>query len=484
MKARAKKPNILFMIVDDLRPALGCYRRPDMITPNIDKLAASGTVFEKNYCQQPICMASRASIFTGHRPKHSRIYSCLPVKEVIPDAHTMQRHFEQAGYQMIGSGKIYHHAIDNETQYASEYAKNKTPAFGRGYCAESSRQSIERNANYYAANDRGDVQGRGPSHESPDVPDFFYSDGACADWACQRLEALREEDSDQPFFLTLGWAKPHLPFSCPKKYWDLYQRDTLKLPENRFEQERVTEYSRYTFGELRNYENIPQGNERLSDDVALDLMHGYYACVSFLDAQVGKVLDKLEALGLAEDTLVVFTADHAFKLGEHDQWCKHTSFSVDYHVPLIYRVPGTASQGKRVRKLTESIDIYPTLCSLAGVEQPGHLEGADLTHFVESPADTGKEAAFCMWPLDRNSPDRSTSGYTVLTERWRYTEWYHNKTGALKATELVDRINDPDENKNISGLSEYVEIEKKLSELLQQGEGWRDFEAVKKANTI
>lgn len=465
-----EKPNILFIAVDDLRTELGCYGNTHIKSPNIDKLASEGLAFNRAYCQQPICMASRASLMAGVRPDTLNIYNCLSLEEDAPEILTLDQHFENNGYEVWASGKIYHHGIDYDVQFGDAYHKAKTEAVGRGYLSEEAIKIVEEYDALYRENRNQPGGGRGPAFEWPDVPDNAYHDGKMTEMAIEKLADLKS--SDKPFFMAVGYQKPHLPFNAPKKYWDMYDVDEIREADNPYHPENVSEYFDYNFGELRNYYGIPKGSEAFSDTLNRTLKHGYYACVSYIDAQIGRLLNELKANGLDENTIVILWGDHGWKLGEHNMWCKHTQFHLDNHVPMIVKVPG--QNPAKTDALVEFVDIYPSLCELAGVELPGHLQGTSFAPLVENPDRKWKEAAFSYWPeSNRTNPEKVIMGYTVQTDRYRYTEWIRKSTGELMARDLFDHQTDPDENRSIATNPENEELMQKLSVLLDRGNGWK-----------
>ena len=296
-----------------------------------------------------------------------------------------------------------------------------------------------------------DDDGRGPAYEHPAVADTAYEDGKVAEAAAAELRqfaARRAGAGGQPFFLAVGFEKPHLPFNAPQRYWDLYPPETVRLPDDYAEPEGVTPYSLTTFGELRNYPGIPREGD-VPDSTARALVRGYLAATSFVDAQVGRVLDALDAAGLAENTVVVVWGDHGYKLGEHRSWVKHTNFETDTHIPLLVRAPGVTRPGERVRGFVETVDVYPTLAELAGVGPPPAHQGLSFVPLLREPGRPWKTAAFSQFP--RTPPDGDVMGRSVRTDRWRYTEWRRRATGEVLARELFDHAVDPGETVNLAG---------------------------------
>lgn len=478
-RAVKKRPNVLFIAVDDLRTELGCYGNKHIKSPNIDKLASEGIIFDSAYCQQPICMASRASLMSGYRPDFAQIYNCESLESLAPNTLTLNKHFQNNGYDIWATGKIYHHDVDRKKQWGPNYFKARGDWQGRGYIADDSKMKMKNYAVEYSKIRGGESQGRGPAYEAPDVPDNAYADGLSTDTAMNKLAELSK--SDTPFFMAVGYRKPHLPFNAPKKYWDLYSEDDIKLANNPFLPKNATEFTPYNFGELRNYYGIPKDNNVFDKALSKKLKHGYYACVSYIDAQIGRLTGELDRLGLRQNTIIVLWGDHGWKLGEHGMWCKHTQFDLDAHVPMIFSYPGKKHAGEqRASSFAEFVDIYPTLCDLAGIEKPPHLQGDSLVPAMENPDLFYKKAAFTQWPkVSRRTPDKLVTGYTIKYKNYSYTEWTRNKTGAILAKELYDLLKDPDENENIADYEQNASLIKELSALLDGGLGWKKFRPTK-----
>jgi len=466
------RPNILFIAVDDLRPELGCYGNKAVKSPCIDRLASQGVTFTRAYCQQAICMASRASLMSGLRPNYRRLYNCDSLQKLAPDVLTLNQHFEDHGYQIWASGKIYHHSEDHRRQFGDRRIEARTETVGRGYLDKKSMQTVRDYVQYYRKLRKQDSAGRGPAYELPDVPDDAYKDGKMTDLAIARL--ARFKVGDKPFFMAVGYAKPHLPFNAPKKYWDLYDAKALARADNRFFSNNVSEYFRYNFGELRNYAGIPKGDKQFSEALCRTLKHGYYACVSYIDAQIGRLLDALKANGLDKNTIVILWGDHGWKLGEHDMWCKHTLYEIDNHVPLLIKVPGVGYQKGTSKAFVEFVDIYPSLCELAGLPLPKHLQGTSFVPVLRKLDRPWKRAAISVYPVrNRTDPDKVVLGYSLKTERYRYTEWIHDKTGQLLGRDLFDHRVDPKENTGIASDPQYRSMINEFSQLLNKGKGWK-----------
>jgi len=442
-------PNVLFFAVDDLRPEFGAYGNTVVKAPNLDRLAANGLTLSRAFCQQAVCSPSRSSLLTGTRPDTTKVYDLeTHFRKALPDVVTLPQFFKENGYFVQGMGKLYHGSLDDPRSWSTPWTSPKT---GHG------AYGIPEN------NVGRTKQNRGPAFESSEVPDNTFHDGALADMAIAALGDLAKKK--EPFWLGVGFIRPHLPFVAPKKYWDLYDPAQIQLAPNPFPAKDAPEYSVTSFGEMRQYQGIPKQGP-VSDDLARQIKHGYYAALSYMDAQMGRVLDELERLGLKENTIVVLWGDHGWKLGEHGSWCKHSNVENDTHAPLLISVPGMKTAGKKSSGLVEFVDIYPTLAELCGLPLPGHLEGKSFAPLIENPDQAWKTAAFSQYPRP------GLMGYSMRTDRYRLTRWMDRKDpGVVKAVELYDQEKDPQENVNVAGNPELAEI---LKELTAQAEaGWR-----------
>lgn len=437
----ADRPNVLFIAVDDLRPQINCYGETKMVTPNIDRLAASGTLFERAYCMVPTCGASRASLLTGIRPAPNRFVNYLTKAEVdAPGIKTLNTHFKDHGYYTVSLGKVFHHLSDNQ------HGWSEPPKRAQGI-------SYHRPENVKLAADRAKKlgkRGRGPAWEAVDAPEEEYSDAALASMATSQLQKLAKRE--QPFFLAVGFMKPHLPFVCPQKYWELYDPADIQLPETYHRPQDAPDVAIHTFGELRSYAGIPAKGP-VDEETARNLIHGYYACVSFTDAQIGKLLDEVSRLGIAENTIIVLWGDHGWNLGEHTLWCKHSCFETSMQIPLIIRVPHLRG-GQRTSVLTETIDLYPTLCDLAGLQTPAHLDGESLLRVLHDP------------DFQRTKPaiGRYQNGDTIRTENFRYTRYGIRNNAAARM--LYDHNEDPAEDRNIAEKEELKSVVERLDQIL------------------
>lgn len=461
-----KRPNILFIAVDDLRPELGCYGVRGIKSPQIDRLAASGVKFERAYCQQAVCNASRASLLTGLRPDSTRVWDLVtPLRTTVTNVVTLPQYFKQHGYQAVGMGKIYHNTFPDPDSWSIPEPK---PTGFQLYSAETQvRLKVRRDAARQQGKTEQQISGsvRGLAAEGEDVADQQRFDGALANLALEHLQSLSKES--KPFFLAVGFIQPHLPFTAPKRYWDMYDPSQLPLAKNPFLPKDAPPFAMFGMYELRAYMDFADTKEApvlLTEEQQRHLKHGYYASATFIDAQIGRLLDELDKLGLRENTIVVLWADHGWKLGEHASWCKQTNYEIDARVPFIIRSPHAAGNGKSCSALVELLDIYPTLCELAGLPVSPTLEGKSIVSLLNAPTLPGKPAAFSQFP--RRHGEQRLMGYSMRTDRYRYIEWLDRKTGEVAARELYDHQTDGEENQNIAGQDTQADLVKQLSELL------------------
>jgi len=450
-----ERMNVLFIMVDDLRNQAGIYGQHQMKTPSIDELGQTATVFKRAYCSVPVCGASRASLLTGLYPTATRFVNFRSRKdEDAPEAVSLPMHFKRNGYTTLSRGKVYHHVDDDLEAWTEDPYIPDHQGMGmvwQAFITDESKAIIEENRDPSKPNRL--VNDIGPAYEAADVPDNGYPDGMLTDKVFEDLD--RFSNSGEPFFLAVGFYKPHLPFNAPKSYWDLYGESDIELADNPLAPRYSPVQAMHNWGELRNwYSGIPKEGP-LSDEQAKKLIHGYYACVSYVDAQIGKIMVELERLGLAGNTVVVICSDHGFHLGEHGLWCKHCNFDRVIRVPLIVRAPGTGGGGIS-SSIVELIDIYPTLCDLAGIGRPGHAEGKSFVKALKDADAFIHEAAY----------SRYFDGETVVTHRYTYTEW--TKDGEIEASMLYDHENDPDETINVVNDPDYGDVVFKMKNLLEE----------------
>ena len=457
----ADRPNVLFIAVDDLRPVLGCYGDDIAVTPNMDKLAREGILFERAYCQLAVCSPSRLSLMTGRRPDSIRVWDLgTHFRKAVPNAVTLPQLFKQNGYHTRSIGKILHGSGSPSKDPVSwsvdpVYDVNRDPKFRYATKQNLKGKGLKRSAS-----------------ERAEVDDETYLDGLICKKALQALQS--HDERSPPFFLAVGFKKPHLPFCAPKKYWDLYDRKKIPLPPNPGHPEGAPELATRSWRELEGYVDIP-GDGKLSEEKVRELRHGYYACVSYVDSLIGRLLKQLEASGLAENTVVCLWGDHGFHLGEQGLWTKANNYELSARVPLLFRYPEKIKAGKRSGALVELVDVYPTLARFCGLKAPPGLEGISLTPLMQKPGLTWKSAAFTQYPRSwkshRHRGPGDVMGYAVRTDTHRYVEWREGMEGKVLHRELYDHRNDPQEMKNVAALKKNAEIVSGLSEVLANG--WR-----------
>lgn len=484
------KPNILFVSIDDLGPVLGAYDNEYVKSPNLDKFADNGLTFRNNYCQAAVCAPSRASLMTGLRPDSTRVWHLGDkFREINPETVTMPQHFNKNGYHTVCIGKIFHNYMPDSiswdepdlrpVQYLRpEWLKRDGETFYVNKETQA-KQKIKRDRliakrpNYYA-----DGWNNGPAWEMEDVHDSLYYDGAQNELAKRTLTRLSK--NDQPFFMALGYFRPHLPFAVPKKYWDLYDRDNLPLAPNPFVPEQSPIMSMNSMYELRGYDGFsglkhPTENE-MAEDTARILKHGYYASVSYVDALLGNIIQHLKDLEIYDNTIIIIWGDHGWKLGEHNSWCKQSNYNIDIQVPMMICSPNQINKGRQTFEITELVDIFPSLCEMAGIEVPGYMQGNSFVPLIEEPEREWKAAAFSQFHRrPKVTPDgKRYMGYSIRTKKYHYIEWYYwdhllGEKGEFVTSELYDSLTDPDENINIAAREEHDETVKNLSNQILLG---------------
>ena len=510
------KPNILFIAIDDLRPELGCYGSPIAKSPHIDRLAAEGLKFNRAYCQQAICSPSRASLMTGARPDTiGVIENTAYFRDLNPDIVTLPQHLVANGYETVYCGKIYHAKMtDNERSWSRAPAwmscRYKRPKLPGSYALPENQQTWLENkqamlAKYGASGSGGLVHG--PAYEAADVEDHVYGDGFNTQLAIATLQDHLRHKPDQPLFLALGLVKPHLDFIAPKKYWDLYDRSLIKTATQASPPEGGAATGLHASFELRTRHGIPKSGP-IGEELARTLLHGYYACVSYVDAQVGLMLKALEDAGIRDNTIVIVWGDHGWHLGDMGIWGKATNYEIATRVPMVIWTPDMKQRGATTDALVELVDIYPTLCELTGVALPAHLEGHSFAPLLNEPQQTWKKAAFSQFPnpalrewaanplspgmrqtffgplirdvesrimrqqgdrWDRDLFENHLMGYTMRTDRYRLVLWrdYRDPDRAPVFVELYDHQHDPGETRSIA--VENPQIVKRLTKQFNQG---------------
>ncbi|MCB0629295.1 MAG: sulfatase [Saprospiraceae bacterium] len=488
-----KRPNILFISIDDLRPTLGAYGDTIAITPHIDQLAAEGVTFRQTFCQAAVCAPSRASLMTGIRPDSTRVWHLGDQFRVInPETVTMPQYFSRFGYHTVNIGKIFHNYMPDSISWDEpdlRPARYLRPEWlGRDgetfYISEevNRSQEIKRDSLLKLRPVRyADGWNTGPAWEAADVHDTMYFDGAQTELAKQTLNRLA--GMDQPFFFGLGYFRPHLPFTAPKKYWDLYDPQKIPLAPNPNVPEGAPIFSMNSMYELRHYDGFghighPTSEFRMNEDTTRILKHGYYASVSYVDALLGDLFQHMKELGIYENTIIIIWGDHGWKLGDHNSWGKMTNYNIDLQVPMIIRYPGQKKKGVQTYALTELVDMFPSLCELASVDIPDYMQGTSFVPLLEYPDLPWKKAAFSQFhrrPAVAADGGRYM-GYSINTADHHYIEWYTwdhttGTRGAFVSAELYDRKNDPYEKINLADKENYIELAKRLS--TQLAEGWR-----------
>ncbi len=458
----ADKPNVLLICVDDLKPALGCYGDRLAKSPNIDRLAARGVVFDRAYCNQAVCSPSRNALLCGLRSQTLGIYDLgTNFRVARPNAVTLPQLFKQNGYRTEGLGKIFHVGHGNHEDEASWSVPHwRANVIAYALPESKAKSGLTREEALFNNQPAADLP-KGAAYEMADVPDNTYPDGALADEVVLRLRSAAER-KDQPFFIAAGFVKPHLPFVAPKKYWDMHDPAALPLADFRDPPKDAPAYAPQFGGELRQYRDVPERGA-LDETLQRKLVHGYYAATSYMDAQVGRVLDELDRLQLASNTIIVLWGDHGWHLGDHGMWCKHTNYEQATHIPIIVSAPGKLS-GKHSSSLIESVDIYPTLCELTGLKPPAELDGKSAVAALKDVEARTKDYVLHAYP--RNAPERGpVIGRAVRTSRYRLVEWKKSGDAADSADiELYDYDADPLEKVNVA--SKRPEVVAELRKIL------------------
>lgn len=449
--------NVLFIAVDDLRPQLGCYGDPDVKSPHMDRLAARGLVFERAYCQQALCSPSRISLLSGRYPTTTRIFQIGPaLRETLPDVVTLPQHFKNHGYFTRSLGKVYHVGIDDPQSWSVPSWQPKKPRYGPEgtQAVNQRRQELKASGKAIPAKGPGNPFYAGPAFEAPAVGDDDLADGDTGREAVAALEALAA-NPNQPFFLAVGFMNPHVPWVAPKKYWDLYNPDDIRLPDNQYTPKGAPEFAAKTGEDFFWYGKVPK-DRKITPEFGRQCLHGYLAAISFVDAQVGRMFDALERLKLRANTVVVLWGDHGYYMGEHGWWGgKHNNFEGATRAPLIVAAPGMKAAGRKTRALVEFVDIYPSLVEICGLPAADRPEGISFKPLLEDPEARRNKVAFSWYPKGGNL------GQAMRTDRYRYVEWT-DKNGKLVATELYDHAVDPEENVNVADRPENRKILEEL----------------------
>ncbi|MFR9502990.1 MAG: sulfatase [Rikenellaceae bacterium] len=456
---KSKSQNVLFIVVDDMRPEMGCYNSPMVKTPNIDRLAEQGALFTNAYCNIPVSGASRTSLLTGLRPTNNSIKNWDASTSDVPDATPINKSFQDAGYTTIANGKVFHHAEDQVEYWDTMRSASmfvSTYDNGQSYKLDSNNELMRK----YNA---GESKLRGNYSEGADCDDSEYLDYRVASQTIEDLKTLSE--GDKPFFLACGFSKPHLPFVAPKRYFDMYDPSQIVLPSSwklREGHDIPLGARNGVGGEMLFYSGVSRKRDRSLEETQ-EIIRGYYACVSFIDVQIGRVLDELEALGLADNTTVVLIGDHGWNLAEHGgMFCKQTILYHAIRSTMIIRTPGGV-EGIRSNEVVEFVDLYPTLCDVSGVKAPKNLEGESIKELCYREDAKSKGYAVSRW----------YDGWSYTDGTYYYAEWY-NQDGDITERMLFDHTNGIDDNYNLVEKPYYRNVAKKMQEeyLLHRGERW------------
>jgi iduronate 2-sulfatase len=433
--APCKRKNVLFIIVEDLKAILGCYGNEVTRTPNIDGLATRGMVFDRAYCQFPVCNPSRSSMLLGLRPDRTGIFNNVKSwRETVGDRITLPKLFRDGGYHTVGLGKIFHGGDKYDDLSAWDERHEYRPT-------EKGRQGKGRNLTGGTVKWCRWLATEGDDEDQPD-----------GQLAAKAIEVLRRQ-SNEPFFMAVGFHKPHDPFNAPKKYFDMYELGQLQPPAVPEGIETVEKYA-IGSGWKTEFDKFSLNDKR-------EFMRAYYACVTFTDAQIGKVLDELDRQRLWENTVVFFVGDHGYELGEHEWWNKNVLFEDSARVPMIAVVPGLTGSATRCKSFVEMVDLYPTFADICGLRMPEDLDGASFRSLLSEPERKWKTGAFTQ--VTRGD----VMGKSVRTERWRYTQW--RRGDKVVWEELYDHESDPQEYRNLAGKEGYEGHVKELDELLRRG---------------
>ncbi len=442
--AQNHKMNVLFIAVDDMNNDLGCFGNTQVQSPNIDRLADQGVAFANAYCQFPLCSPSRSSLLTGLRPDSTRVFDLhYHFRQGLPNVVTLPQMFINNGYYTARIGKIFHYG--NPGDIGTNGLDDKASWMERINPAGLDKTALEIDVINYTPKRKG-LGAAMAYYSDSSGTDVQHTDGMVASDAIQMMA----KHKDKPFFIAVGFYKPHCPWITPSKYFDEYNLDKIKLPP--LPPETVNNYPALALASTQ-----PWPYFGLTPDHAQECKLAYFAAISFVDAQIGRVLNAVDSLGLDKNTIVVFWSDHGYHLGEHGLWFKQSLFEEAAKCPLIISVPGSATQGKTCRHPVELLDIYPTLADLAGLTPPEDLQGFSLSALIKNPEATWDHPAFTQVERRNNQP-----GHSIRTELWRYTEWDYGKAGE----ELYNEVNDPHELHNLVNEPQYAEILEHLRSLL------------------
>jgi iduronate 2-sulfatase len=461
-----QKPNVLLILVDDLKPAMGCYGDAIAKTPHLDALAGRGMRFDRAYCNQAVCAPSRFTLMLGSHSTSTGLYGLgSQLRQIVPDAVTMPQHFAKHGYRTESLGKVFHIGHGNQgdpNSFSVPHLKDKVIEYLEPASTDGGK--LTREEALFTNQRLGEIKSlpRGAAFEAPDVADDQYADGRIAVETIRRLEQAQSSESQQPFFIAAGFVRPHMPFCAPKKYWDLYDPARLPMPQNETFPIDAPPVAGKKGGEITAYKPVPTEG-KIDDDLKRQLIHGYYASMSFVDAQIGKVMKSLDELRLADNTIVVLWGDHGFHLGDLGIWTKHTNYEQANRIPICIIAPGVTQEGSATKQLAESVDIFPTLAELAGIPipiGPQPIDGVSLVPVLKDPQARVRDHAFHAYP-------KKTLGRAIRTQRYRLVQWKAIAANDSTAQyELYDYQSDPLETKNHA--DEKPEVVQQLKEMLDR----------------
>lgn len=450
----AEPPNVLMILVDDLKPALGCYGDPVAKTPNLDALAGRGMRFDAAYCNQAVCAPSRFTLMLGAHSTSTGLYGLgSQLREIVPDAVTLPQYFAKHGYHTESLGKVFHIGHGNygdPDSFVEPHFKEKVIEYVDP--GSTAGGQLTREEAYFTNQRLGEIRSlpRGAAYESPAVDDTAYADGRVAKETIGRLRNAKQRRRREgtPFFIAVGFARPHLPFSAPKKYWDLFDPRSLPLPQFENLPTDSPAVARKRGGEITNYKPVPEGRDAsYSEQLKRKLIHGYYASSAYVDAQIGKVVDAVDDLNLTDETIIVLWGDHGFHLGDLGIWTKHTNYEQANRIPIFIVAPGVTEPNQSTGQLAESVDLYPTLAELAGLPEPRvphSIDGVSLVPVLKEPTTRVRDHAFHAYP-------KAKLGRAIRTDRYRLVQWKIPGKGADAAEyELYDYQTDPNETKNLA----------------------------------
>ncbi len=461
LQAQEKPLNVLFISVDDLRPDFGKNRSSWVKTPNIDQLESEGVYFKNAYCQYPVCGPSRSSLMTGLLPDSSGVYGFEDASSKVGQVTILPQLFKDHGYATARFGKVFNNPMDFKEAWDEKPLPHIPDGYTYHYMNYATSKNRELCKDAGSDPDRDVSEGtnqmaKPPAIERVNVPDEEFIDNRYADLGIDFIE----RNKDRPFFCAVGFRKPHLPFSAPERFWKPYDETEIPFATNPFHPKRTEDWMANNWEELRSYSDIPNDGP-MELELERTLIQGYFATVSWVDYQIGRLLETLDRNGLRENTAVIFWSDHSFHLGENGIWAKHVNWELTNHLPLMISTPSMITQGQKSDALVELLDVFPTVAEIAGLPLPNHLDGRSLAPLLENPQKEWAEAALSQYRRD------GKMSYSIRTTRYRYGEW-RTVDGELKKRELYDLHRDPEGNVNLAEGVEYTNVVEEHSQILQR----------------